>query len=196
MKVLLTENDVLSNEPEASGFDGLLLEIRSHLIGAYASLTILEALVELDDTTDIFQRYNRMFVPITAGLRNTLCILICNLTDEKDERNPQPSVFRLAKMTKSDQESEYGTKIEELLQKLENHRSTIKDIRKFRDSRAAHWDVQINLEDPLLSLSAERELLSAIQCIHDAVSGGKWALQNFGTDQVKQMLLKIDHEVR
>ncbi len=173
-------------------FEEILKILWSHLVAANTHLTIWEELRSTPERNKLCNTYAGFFSWTRDAHIDRFIHKICVTTDMD---NSQPSIPKLANMIQAHPELAAGLDFKTVFQRIKDYASIRDDIRKVRDKRSSHWDMNQSPPEPNVAECHDLidELRSILDDIWNAHTPGKgtYSLVPIGHDDTKYVLDKL-----
>ncbi len=155
------------NAQQTAEFTSQLEELRKQLLDASRYFNILEGLFPTKEVVDVMNRYKGFFIPTRKAILDQFFIKICNVVSN-DRRSP--SFYKLFKMLDNDPSLAPEVNVQSLRKRLKQHRIVITKIDDYRNTRAAHWDVQLTVEKKSPLYGESKKMLKELEDLFNEIS--------------------------
>jgi hypothetical protein len=180
--------DVADNEQTAE-FRSLLEEIRKQLLDACIHFDIWEQLWPTKEAVSVINQYRGFFLPTRDAHLDRFFIKVCNVLSNKPN---SPSFYRILGILSKNPQLAPTANARELINRIKRHKSVLRGIEQYRNTRAAHWDIDIQKQrKPVLFGDCKRmleELQSVFNQISRAHSQNVWSFKPLEHSNTKSLL--------
>lgn len=156
------------DEEQAAEFRSLLEELRQQLLAASVHFDIWEQLFPTAEVVDVINQYIGFFQPTREAHHDRFFIKVSNIVSN-DPR--APSFHRIFKMLDNNPALASAVDVQSLRQRLKQHKEVLKGIKKYRDTRGAHWDTQEQAQRKPVLFGDSKRMLKDLQDMFNAISG-------------------------
>ncbi|MBI4304388.1 MAG: hypothetical protein HY665_08660 [Chloroflexi bacterium] len=155
------------DEGQTQEFKALLEELRKQLLDASMYLDIWEQVWPTAQVVDVINLYKGFFQPTRKALFDQFSIKICNVTGN-DRR--LPSFYKVFKMLDTNPSLAPQLDVNNLRERVKQHRAVLAAIVSYRNTRAAHWDTtnQVAEQKPVL-FGDSKQMLKDLQHIYNEI---------------------------
>jgi hypothetical protein len=182
-----------TNKYEKTEFLALLEEVRKQLLDAS---TIFDIWVQLWPTEQIIttiNQYKGFFQPIRKVLFEQFSIKMCNVIST-DTR--LPSFQKIFKILDTQPDFTPTLNVRTLRKHLRQNNKIITAIEKYRNTKAAHWDLTPQkAEQPPILFGECKHLLVVLQNIYNEIYGditkGEWSFEYVEHNEASNVLLHL-----
>jgi len=181
-----------NSQPHVAAFDELLQRVEHELLRAQEHFDNWEAIFPTQQVIDVLNRYVGFFRPTIDAHIAQFFIKVANVTGT-DQR--LPSLYRLFKMIEEHADLAPNVNIKTLRSRLKAQRQLLERVRKFRDTRIAHFDTTIKPDAVLFgeSRSLLQELEDVFNEIRIAHKGRRKAFDWWGQQHdAKELLCTLE----
>jgi hypothetical protein len=151
----------------AAEFKSLLKELAKQLLDASICFDIWEQLWPTEQVVGVINRYKGFFGPTRQAIVDQFFIKICNIISN-DRRSP--SFYNVFKMLGTNPNLAPNIDVQSLRRRLKQHRATITAIDNYRNTRAAHWDIDITAEQKPVLYGKSKDMLKEMQNVFNEIS--------------------------
>ena|GEM_PF-6912080 len=148
------------DEVQTKEFRALLEELRKQLLDASIYFDIWEQLWPTAQVVDVINRYKGFFQPTRKALFDQFSIKICNILSN-DRRSP--SFHKVFKMLENNPSLAPEIDIRSLRKRLKQYRAVLTAIENYRNTKAAHWDIQSAVEKKTCVIRPEQKDVKRIR---------------------------------
>ena len=148
-------------------FKSLLEELRKQLLDASVYLNVWEQLWPTAPVVDVINRYKGFFLPTRKALLDQFFIKVCNVASN-DRRSP--SFFKVFKILDTNPNLAPNIDVQSLGKRLKQHRATLINIVKYRNKRAAHWDIDIEVKKKPVLYGDSKKMLRELQDVFNEIA--------------------------
>jgi len=148
-------------------FKYILEELRKQLLDADKYFDIFEQIWPTPEAVDTINRYRGFFIPIRQALFDQFTIKICNVTSN-DRR--LPGFYKIFKTLIL--ESSLAPKIDvgSLRKRLKQHKLILDAINDYRNTKAAHWDIEMKGGNKPILYGQTRKMLEELENMFNEIS--------------------------
>ena len=164
----------IDDEVQTKGFRSLLEELRKQLLDAAIYFEAWEQIWPTAQVVDVINRYKGFFQPTRKALFDQFSIKICNVISN-DRRSP--SFHKVFKMLDTYPNLAPNIDVQSLRRRLKQHRAVLTAIDDYRNTKAAHWDVQLTVKKKPVLYGDTRKMLEELEDMFNEISGA--ATNNF-----------------
>lgn len=159
----------IDDEAQTKEFRSLLEELRKQLLDASIHFDIWEALWPTEKVAGVLDKYRGFFLPTRNAHLSAFFIKVCNIVSNDPK---SPSFYRVLSMLNKDGALAPNVDVMLIKQRLNGHKPTLKAIKRYRDTRAAHWDTTNHEAErkPVL-FGDSRRMLTELQDIFNEICG-------------------------
>jgi hypothetical protein len=158
----------IDDETKDKDFGYLLEELRKQLLDASIHFEIWEGLWPTTKVVDVINRYKGFFLPTRNAHIDRFYIKVCNVVSSKPS---QPSFYRIFSMLNENAKLAPGLDVRSLKKRLKSHKRTLIAIEQYRNTKAAHWDVELQAERKPVLFGECKRMLKELQNIFNEISG-------------------------
>jgi len=155
------------NAQQTAEFKSLLEELRKQLLDASIYFDIWEQLWPTTQVVDVINRYKGLFMPTRKAILDQFFIKICNVISN-DRRSP--SFHKVFKMLGTNPNLAPNIDVQSLRKRLKQHRATLTNIDNYRNTRAAHWDIDVAVEKKPVLYGDSKKMLKELQDVFNEIS--------------------------
>ena len=179
---------------EQNNFEYIFKELRKQLIKASVHFDIVEKLWPTEQVVDILNRYIGFFRPTREAHFDSFILKVSDILNERNKRSP--TFYRVLKMISNNPNLAPSINVQEIEERLGNHKTTIRKITDYRNKQAAHNDTKVTKRYPVRYGESKRlleELKETFTEISRSHSKDVWSFrssQQGDTDSLLEALKK------
>jgi hypothetical protein len=145
----------------------LLKELAKQLLDASIYLDIWEQLWPTEQVVGVINRYKGFFGPARQAILDQFFIKMCNIISN-DRRSP--SFYNVFKILGTNPNLAPNIDVQSLRRRLKQHKATIRAIDNYRNTRAAHWDIDVAAEQKPVLYGKSKDMLKEMQDVFNEIS--------------------------
>jgi len=163
----------LKDEPMNSNeFKRQLDELQRQIFHAIVSYHVRLALWETPEVVDILNRYRGFFIPVRDALYGTWVMGFAKVFDRDSRTVSLKNLMKVAKEDVSNLVPKMtGKKIDELEQRLSQHDTILRTIKRLRDQHLAHLDAAPEPKLPLIKKDVD-QMIETLEDVFNQLSQG------------------------
>jgi len=154
------------DERQVREFESLLEELRKQLLDACVHFDIWVQLFPTAQVVDVINQYKGFFLPTINAHLDRFIIKVSNLFSNSPS---SPSFYRIFKMLYNNPAFASGVDVRSLRKRLKQHRKVLEAIKEYRNTRAAHWDTQVQAQRKPVLFGESKRMLGELQDIFNEV---------------------------
>src|SRR4030042_1467725 len=148
-------------------FRSFLEELRKQLLDASICFNIWEQLWPTAQVVDVINRYKGFFLHTRKALLDQFFVKVCNIVSN-DRRSP--SFYKVFKMLDTSPSLAPCIDVRALRKRLRKHRTVLTAIDNYRNTRAAHWDIDLAVEKKPVLYGDSKKMLKELQDMFNEIS--------------------------
>lgn len=182
-----------SKEQRLTEFKLLLDEVRKQLLDGQIHFDIWEQLWPTEENVHVLNAFRGFFLPTRNAHLDRFFIKVSNVVSN---RATSPSFYRLLNMLSVAPSLAPGIDIRALRSRLKKQKGLLERIRRYRNKRAAHWDMDVS--EPLgpVQLGESRQMLRELEELFNEINRAHtirqvWIFQPVERNDTRRLLSSL-----